>query len=122
MNPYPERNSVLVMDNCRIHHVEGVEGLCAERCVYSVLYHIGCFIYSFSRGVKLLYLPPYSPDFNPIEECFSYMKSVIRRHDHAFRAVLKTKDTVAISSFLADTLATVTPEHAQSWFQHSNYL
>jgi hypothetical protein len=31
MNPYPAANSVLVMDNCAIHHVEGVEGMCNER-------------------------------------------------------------------------------------------
>jgi antirestriction protein len=32
MNPYPQERSVLVMDNCAIHHVEGVAELCAERC------------------------------------------------------------------------------------------
>jgi transposase len=31
MNPYPAPKSVLVLDNCRIHHVEGVEELCEER-------------------------------------------------------------------------------------------
>ncbi|KAF8583049.1 hypothetical protein K439DRAFT_1349787, partial [Ramaria rubella] len=31
MNPYPQKNSVLVMDNCSIHHVEGVAELCEER-------------------------------------------------------------------------------------------
>ena len=31
MNPYPAPNSVLILDNCRIHHVEGVEELCAQR-------------------------------------------------------------------------------------------
>lgn len=33
MNPYPARHSVLVIDNCRIHHVFGVEELCEERYV-----------------------------------------------------------------------------------------
>lgn len=32
MNPYPAPKSILVMDNCRIHHVEGVEEMCAHRC------------------------------------------------------------------------------------------
>lgn len=31
MNPYPAPNSVLILDNCRIHHVEGVEELCEAR-------------------------------------------------------------------------------------------
>jgi DDE superfamily endonuclease len=33
MNPYPAPRSVLVLDNCGIHHVPGVRELCAERCV-----------------------------------------------------------------------------------------
>lgn len=33
MNPYPLPHSVLVMDNCRIHHVEGVEEMCEARYV-----------------------------------------------------------------------------------------
>jgi hypothetical protein len=33
MNPYPAPRSVLILDNCRIHHVPGVEELCAERFV-----------------------------------------------------------------------------------------
>jgi hypothetical protein len=84
-------------------------------------FYINLFIILFS-GVKLLYLPPYSPDFNPIEECFSYMKSVIRRHGEAFRAAVSTRDEGTITAFLTDTLATVTPEHAMGWFRHSNYL
>jgi hypothetical protein len=36
MNPYPAPRSVLVLDNCSIHHVEGVEELCTARCVWPV--------------------------------------------------------------------------------------
>ncbi|KIJ56284.1 hypothetical protein M422DRAFT_151039, partial [Sphaerobolus stellatus SS14] len=95
MNPYPEPKSVLVMDNCAIHHIE---------------------------GIKLIYLPPYLPDFNPIEECFSYMKSVLWQHGETFHMVLSTKYPIAISGFLSDTLATVTSMHTQDWFKHSNYM
>ena len=38
MNPYPEKNSVLVMDNCAIHHVEGVQDMCDEWLVFSTLF------------------------------------------------------------------------------------
>ncbi|KIJ51784.1 hypothetical protein M422DRAFT_157443, partial [Sphaerobolus stellatus SS14] len=38
MNPYPAPKSVLVMDNCAIHHVEGVREMCDEACV------ISCFL------------------------------------------------------------------------------
>ncbi|KZP30735.1 hypothetical protein FIBSPDRAFT_669857, partial [Athelia psychrophila] len=60
MNPYPLKNSVLVMDNTSQHHFEGL-----------------CDIIE-AHGIHLCYLPPYSPDFNPIEEGFSAMKTWLR--------------------------------------------
>lgn len=56
MNPFPDSRSVLVMDNCRIHHNETLQDVLNE------------------NGIMLLYLPPYSPDLNPIEESFSTCK------------------------------------------------
>ncbi|KAF8581937.1 hypothetical protein K439DRAFT_1250110, partial [Ramaria rubella] len=68
--------------------------------------------------VKLMYLPPYSLDFNPIEECFSDMKSVIRRYGTQFREVLNSKNETAIMGFLLNTLTTVMPQQANGWFCH----
>ena len=48
--------SVVVLDNASIHHVTEVESLIEE------------------TGAIVIYLPPYSPDLNPIEECFSKVK------------------------------------------------
>lgn len=59
---WPEPKSVIVMDNASFHHSERIRELCA------------------TAGVKLLYLPPYSPDFNPIEEFFADLKRFIKRH------------------------------------------
>ncbi len=53
MNPWPGKYSVLVMDNHSTHHSEAIREMCIE------------------RGVILLYLPPYSPDLNPIEQSFA---------------------------------------------------
>ena len=53
MNPYPEPWSVLVLDNCRIHH---------NKVLVNMVRAAGCLI---------LFLPAYSPDLNPIEESFS---------------------------------------------------
>ncbi|KAF8572727.1 hypothetical protein K439DRAFT_1377659, partial [Ramaria rubella] len=39
MNPYLLKNSVLIMDNCSTHHVEGVAELCQERYVSFCLFH-----------------------------------------------------------------------------------
>lgn len=58
---WPQPNSVLVMDNASFHRTARIEQMCAD------------------AGVKLLYLPPYSPDLNPIEEFFAELKSFIKR-------------------------------------------
>ena len=54
--------SVLIMDNARIHHNKELLRLCEE------------------AGVLVEYLPPYSPDFNPVEITFSILKAWIKRH------------------------------------------
>src|SRR6266542_6789773 len=62
MNEYPNKNSVIVMDNAKIHH--------DEKLVESIE----------QMGCKIIYLPPYSPDFNPIETAFSGIKSWLKRN------------------------------------------
>jgi transposase len=49
------------MDNASFHHSEQIESMCRE------------------AGVKLVYLPPYSPDLNPIEEFFAEFRSIHRK-------------------------------------------
>ena len=70
MNPYPANRSILVMDNCRIHHnIELIDIVnAAGRVEYKFMYLAANEDYS---GCLLVYLPPYSPDLNPIEESFS---------------------------------------------------
>ena len=51
--------SVVVMDNCSVHHIEETVSMIEE---------VGALVH---------FLPPYSPDLNPIEECFSKVKSEI---------------------------------------------
>ncbi len=64
MNPYPHMRSVLILDNAKIHHDHGL------------LEYLDAF------GVRVEFLPPYSPDLNPIEEAFSYIKNYLKRHCH----------------------------------------
>ena len=59
---WPESKSVLVMDNASFHHIQRIEQMCSD------------------AGVKLLYLPPYSTDLNPIEEFFAELKGFIKRN------------------------------------------
>jgi transposase len=63
---WPEPKSVIVMDNASFHRTEKIEQLCYE------------------AGVKLVYLPPYSPDLNPIEEFFAELKAFIKKNWETF--------------------------------------
>lgn len=63
---WSEPNSVLVMDNSSLHRTERVGQLCAD------------------AGVKLMYLPSYSPDLNPIEEFFAELKAFIKKQWHEY--------------------------------------
>jgi hypothetical protein len=72
--------------------------------------------------VKLLYLPAYSPDYNPVEEMFSYIKLYIRRHGEKFRAATELGNEAAPFLFLYLAVLTVTANHAQGWFHDCGYL
>ena len=71
MQPYPAPNSVIIMDNCRIHKVPEIREMIEARSTisYTFYYWINC------RGMRLEFLPAYSPDFNPIELLFSAIKA-----------------------------------------------
>jgi transposase len=64
-------------------------------------------------GLAHRYLPPYSPDFNPIEPCWSKLKGVLR--------AVAARTAEALESALPDALAAVTPQDAQGWFRHCGY-
>lgn len=96
MNPYPAKHSVLVMDNARIHHNEDLVAAVED---------IGC---------RILYLPPYSPDLNPIETAFSALKSWLKR----YRDLVNHFDPVHL---ILVALAQTTPEIAKKYFEESIY-
>jgi hypothetical protein len=66
-----------------------------------------------ARGATVLHLPPYSPDFNPIEEAFSKVKQALRR------AEPRTDDDLRSAIWAA--FDTITPRDAAGWFAHSGY-
>ena len=65
------------------------------------------------RGCQLLFLPPYSPDFNPIEEAFSKIKGALRKAQARTREALIEALGVAISA--------VTARDARGFFEHGGY-
>ena len=122
MNPYPAPHSVLVINNCQIHHVFGVEELCEAQWVISPSppqFHSNARL---SSGIKLIYLPPYPPDYNPIEECFSYIKAYIRRHGYLFWDIVESGDKAAPFYFLYGALDKVTAAASCGWFHNSGYI
>ena len=93
--PTLRRGQVVVMDNLTAHKGERVKELIEE------------------RGCELIYLPPYSPDFNPIEEAFSKIKALVRK------AEARTRE--ALVEAIGRGISMVTAEDAQGFFDHCGY-
>jgi transposase len=64
-------------------------------------------------GAKLWHLPPYSHDFNPIEQMWSKIKAYLRK--------VKPRDVDALIAAIGDALRTITAEDAHGWFRHCGY-
>jgi len=95
LGPTLVEGDVVVMDNLPAHKVVGIEQAIE------------------SRGATLVYLPPYSPDFSPIELCWSKVKTWLRKD--------KARDAEALDKAIVDALGEVTKSDAKGWFQHCGY-
>jgi len=67
-----------------------------------------------AAGAEVLFLPPYSPDLNPIEQLWSKVKAYLRK--------LKARTLEALIDGIREALATVTASDAQGWFGHCGYV
>jgi transposase len=67
------------------------------------------------RGCELLYLPPYSPDFSPIEEAFSKLKAMLKK-----ACCARTRE--ALVEAIAAAISALTSEDARGYFGHCGYL
>lgn len=70
-------------------------------------------------GMRYVFLPPYSPDYNPIELAFSSMKAWFRRNNDEVAMVWN--DRVQAELLLIRMAYTATAEKAQGWFRKCNY-
>jgi transposase len=66
-----------------------------------------------SKGCELIYLPPYSPDFNPIEEAFAKLKALLRKAEARSREVL--------IEAMGQALGALTARDARNFFEHRGY-
>ena len=64
-------------------------------------------------GCSVIYLPPYSPEWSPIEECWSKIKTVLR--------TVGARTKAALSEAVQEAWQRITPEDTQGWFEHCGY-
>ena len=81
-----------------------------------VVLYFNCVALFNSIGAILIYLPPYSPDFNPIEEAFSAIKAWLRRHERDFI------HEVQLPWLIHQAAAMISASDAIGWFQDCGYF
>jgi transposase len=87
--------AVVIMDNCSIHKSPELEAIISE------------------AGAQLIYLPPYSPDFSPIENCWSKIKNILRR--------IGARTYPDLFHALEIAFAELTQNDLLGWFSHCCY-
>jgi transposase len=93
--PSLEPGQIVVMDNLGAHRPKRIRELIEQ------------------QGCELLYLPAYSPDYNPIEEAFAKIKTLLRK------AAARSKE--ALVEAIGAALSAVTAADAQGFFEHAGY-
>ena len=93
--PHLKKGDIVIMDNLRAHKVDGVQQAIEQ------------------AGAHVLYLPPYSPDFNPIEMLWSKLKSVLR--------ALKIRNINTLWEAIPFIFDAVSLADIASWFQKAGY-
>lgn len=93
--PTLKRGQIVVMDNLQVHKMRRVRELIEE------------------RGCSLVFLPSYSPDFNPIEQAFSKTKGILRK--------AKARTLEALVEATGQALSAVSAEDVRGFFGHCGY-
>ena len=89
--PTLEKGDIVIMDNMRSHHIKKVAEVLEN------------------AGMKLLYLPPYSPDFNPIEKMWSKIKAILRK--------LKARTVDTLPKAIELAFESVSSSDCMGWFE-----
>jgi transposase len=93
--PKLQPGDIVVLDNVGAHKPDGIRKLVE------------------AAGATLRFLPPYSPELNPIEECWSKFKTRLKR--------LAARTQQALDAAIAETIDLITPSDAAGWFRHAGY-
>jgi transposase len=95
LGPTLRPGQVVVLDNLSVHKAARIRDSLA------------------ARGCEILFLPPYSPDFTPIEQAFSKLKAILRGIGSRTREALVEAVRLALDA--------ITPKDAAAWFAHAGY-
>lgn len=95
LGPQLRRGDVLVLDNLPVHKLGGLQQELAR------------------RGIELLFLPPYSPDFTPVEQAWSKLKTQLRQ------AQARTRE--ALEAAIQTAVEWISGKDAKAWFNHCGY-
>jgi transposase len=93
--PSLRTGQIVVMDNLGAHRPKRIRELIEQ------------------QGCELLYLPAYTPDYNPIEEAFAKIKNLLRK------AAARSKE--ALVEVIGAALSAVTAADARGFFEHAGY-
>ena len=94
--PTLKQGDIVIADNLRCHKVEGVKKAIEE------------------RGAQICFLPPYSPDLNPIEKVFSKLKSLLRK--------ASCRTLPALWNEIGRLIDLLTPQECSNYFESSGYV
>ena len=94
--PTLRQGDIVIMDNLRVHKVVGVRQAIEE------------------KGASVLYLPPYSPDLNPIEMLWSKIKAFLREQ--------KARDAVILLDKIQEAYSTISLQDILGWFSAAGYM
>jgi len=100
MKPFPAPNSVIVMDACPMHKRPDIQALIE------------------ARGMRCEFLPPYSPDFNPVELALSSLKHQLRRED----TLAQLTDIKDVHCELLSEMYRICGEGTSAMFRRCGYL
>ena len=75
-----------------------------------------------TSGICCEFLPPYSPDYNPIELLFSAMKYRLRRNGDYIRFAMNELSEAQIYSTLIETVCDITQQDTFGWYRHCGYV
>ena len=93
--PSLDPKDVVVLDNLRVHHIPAAKKLLND------------------AGIDVIFLPPYSPELNPIENAWSVLKAKIKK--------AKARTIAAIVDAMLEAKQTLTPEKCYAFIKHAGY-